>query len=444
MRYKFIFLSALIFISTARSSNPAVPLPSSQSSSSTSDTLKGIVFTFAVSQDTLGIFDSLSMTLTALNQTSQDDTIPVSDYLYRWSLVNDNGITISGGPTVVSNIIDYVVVRPNQSAVLYRVGYSMADIFNSPIESGTYLLTWDLWNELSFQLNLVCGKSKNEIEDSLGISSPIYPLKVGNRWMYRTWYQFPNSVIQGDTVMQTVVGEELVNGEKWFLVRSDFNGDQLMTVRQDGIYIYVQNFKEAVLRYKYPAVSNEQYNSAYELWTGYADSLVPLPMSVDSINELISTPSGSYECDKYHFAEIIVSVGNTSTEVGSEDMFLSSVGPVKILGGNEHIELTSFAEILTEVTTTRNEAPDAFQLFQNYPNPFNPSTVISYQLPLTTLVTLKVYDELGRLVGTLVDERQTAGAHSVTFNANRLASGVYFYRLTAGSFAQTKKLMLMK
>ena len=313
------------FINTARSSNPVAPLAFSQSFIDTSDTLNGIVFTFAVSHDTLGIFDTLSMTLTAFNQTSQNDTIPVSDYLYKWSLVNDKGITISGGPTVISNLIYNVVVSPNQSAVLYRSGYSMADIFNSPIEPGTYLLTWNLWNELSFQLNLVCGRSKNEIEDSLGISSPIYPLKVGNRWMYRTWYQFPNTVIQGDTVAQTVVGEELLNGEKWFLVRSDFNGDQLMTVRQDGIYTYIQNFKEAVLRYKYPAVSKEHYNSAYELWTGYADSLVPFPMSVDSINELISTPSGSYQCSKYHFPEVIVSVENSSTEVGSEDMFLSNV-----------------------------------------------------------------------------------------------------------------------
>jgi hypothetical protein len=86
----------------------------------------------------------------------------------------------------------------------------------------------------------------------------------------------------------------------------------------------------------------------------------------------------------------------------------------------------------------------AFELSQNFPNPFNPSTVISYQLPANTLVTLKVYDELGRLVKTLVNENQNAGAHSVTFNASNLASGVYFYRLTAGSFVETKKLMLLK
>ncbi len=101
------------------------------------------------------------------------------------------------------------------------------------------------------------------------------------------------------------------------------------------------------------------------------------------------------------------------------------------------------AELLS-VKNMNNIVPQEFSLSQNFPNPFNPSTVISYQLPASTLVTLKVYDELGRLVRTLVEDRQTAGTHSVTFNASNLSSGIYFYRLTAGSFVQTKKLMLLK
>lgn len=90
------------------------------------------------------------------------------------------------------------------------------------------------------------------------------------------------------------------------------------------------------------------------------------------------------------------------------------------------------------------EIPSSFELMQNYPNPFNPSTMINYQLATNSHVTLKVYDLLGREVKTLVNERQTAGAHSVTFNASTLASGVYFYRMEAGNFAKTKKLVLMK
>ncbi len=91
-----------------------------------------------------------------------------------------------------------------------------------------------------------------------------------------------------------------------------------------------------------------------------------------------------------------------------------------------------------------NNRPKSFSLDQNYPNPFNPTTTINYQLPTNGLVTLKVYDILGREVATLVNEKQNRGNYSVTFNASRLASGVYFYRLAAGSFVSVKKLMLVK
>jgi hypothetical protein len=83
-------------------------------------------------------------------------------------------------------------------------------------------------------------------------------------------------------------------------------------------------------------------------------------------------------------------------------------------------------------------------LQQNYPNPFNPLTVVSFQLPAVSEVRLAVYDLLGREVATLVNERRAAGSHSVRFDASGLASGAYFYRLTAGNFVQTRKLMLVK
>jgi hypothetical protein len=88
--------------------------------------------------------------------------------------------------------------------------------------------------------------------------------------------------------------------------------------------------------------------------------------------------------------------------------------------------------------------PKTFALEQNYPNPFNPTTLISYQLPVASNVLLKVYDVLGREVMTLVNERQEAGAYNFTLNASSLSSGVYFYRLQAGRFVETKKMMLVK
>ena len=88
--------------------------------------------------------------------------------------------------------------------------------------------------------------------------------------------------------------------------------------------------------------------------------------------------------------------------------------------------------------------PGKVELQQNYPNPFNPSTVITYSLPVSSHVILKIYDVLGREVRTLVDEKQNGGSHNVIFQGADLPTGVYFYRLQAGAYSETKKLLLMK
>ena len=114
--------------------------------------------------------------------------------------------------------------------------------------------------------------------------------------------------------------------------------------------------------------------------------------------------------------------------------------------------------LVTDVNETTPSVPTEFSLSQNYPNPFNPVTTIKYSIPNVTLspdknginsvegsrVILKVYDILGSEVATLVNEEKPAGNYQVNFNAVKLSSGVYFYRLQAGSFVETKKMVLIK
>ncbi|MCP5064343.1 MAG: T9SS type A sorting domain-containing protein [Ignavibacteriae bacterium] len=88
--------------------------------------------------------------------------------------------------------------------------------------------------------------------------------------------------------------------------------------------------------------------------------------------------------------------------------------------------------------------PKEYALNSNYPNPFNPTTNISYQLPKSSNVTLKVYDMLGKEVAELVNENKSAGVYNVSFNASNLPSGLYFYKIQADEFTEVRKMLLMK
>jgi len=86
----------------------------------------------------------------------------------------------------------------------------------------------------------------------------------------------------------------------------------------------------------------------------------------------------------------------------------------------------------------------SFRLDQNYPNPFNPSTKIKYEIPSESFVTLKVFDAIGKEITTLVNETKSAGVYYADFDAAGLSSGIYFYKLTAGTYNTVKKMMLLR
>ncbi|MDZ7344072.1 MAG: T9SS type A sorting domain-containing protein [candidate division KSB1 bacterium] len=113
----------------------------------------------------------------------------------------------------------------------------------------------------------------------------------------------------------------------------------------------------------------------------------------------------------------------------------------------DSLSFDSFArleQVITGVESRAESVPQYFALEQNYPNPFNPATVISFQLPANSHVTLKVFDVNGREVARLIEGKMNAGYHNVTFTPRDLAGGIYFYQLTAGKFSQMRKAILVK
>ena len=100
--------------------------------------------------------------------------------------------------------------------------------------------------------------------------------------------------------------------------------------------------------------------------------------------------------------------------------------------------------MITESNESNIEIPSEYKLFNNYPNPFNPTTNIKYQITNNKFVTLKIYDVLGKEVKTLVNENKPAGVYEVTWDASSNSSGVYFYKITAGNFTETKRMLLIK
>ncbi|MCX6165869.1 MAG: T9SS type A sorting domain-containing protein [Ignavibacteriae bacterium] len=101
------------------------------------------------------------------------------------------------------------------------------------------------------------------------------------------------------------------------------------------------------------------------------------------------------------------------------------------------------ANIITTINNT-SENIISYKLFQNYPNPFNPNTIIRFQIKDSRLVTLKVYDILGKEVATLVNEKQSPGVYEVTFDGSQFPSGIYFYKLETDSYRETKRMLMIK
>jgi photosystem II stability/assembly factor-like uncharacterized protein len=177
-------------------------------------------------------------------------------------------------------------------------------------------------------------------------------------------------------------------------------------------------------------------------------SLAQSPASTLNAMKFISTNEGWVVGDSGKIfttstggANWVSQVSGVTAKLLSVD-FLDAQNGITI--GNGGIILTTKNGGITGVRTSQGTVPTSVTLEQNYPNPFNPTTTISFAIPSRSLVSLKVFDVLGREVSTILSEELQAGSYTRQWNASAMASGIYFYRLQAGTFTETKKLLLLK
>ena len=277
-----------------------------------------------------------------------------------------------------------------------------------------------------------------------------YPLSIGNKWAYEVYagengllefvgYSFDSVV--GDTILQ--------NGLKYLILRNKYLYHNPVTsyLRIDTTEAIVYNFDVGLeTDFLYEDLNADLGDTVcYENYIGEFCKYVyqKIPFSKWGLN--------SWEKDLEPFGtamlctrSLVKGIGLYETSCGDFSNFsIEYKLAACIVDGIIYGDTSLVVSVEDELTPIATE----FKLEQNYPNPFNPSTVISYRLPVSSNVILKVYDVLGNEIATLVNEEKPAGEYEVEFNVGQtisLSSGIYFYQLKAGSFVETKKMILLR
>lgn len=179
-------------------------------------------------------------------------------------------------------------------------------------------------------------------------------------------------------------------------------------------------------------------------WTQYSSLYCQVGISY-SHNSLEGMLMGNEDLGVFLFSDEGDSLGSRNeglTNLNIQALTLDNNGYV-YAGTENGVWRRPLTDIVTSVETEPTQ-PTEFVLEQNFPNPFNAATAIQYSIPNRSNVTLKIYDILGKEITTLVNEEKDQGIYTINFDANNLASGLYLYRIQAGSFIDTKKMILLK
>ncbi|SMO91272.1 T9SS type A sorting domain-containing protein [Gracilimonas mengyeensis] len=249
------------------------------------------------------------------------------------------------------------------------------------------------------------------------------------------------TLVSGETTEGTLdIALDIANGKMYWVktgavMRANMDGSEVETVAEMASYIQPQGI-------------TLDTGNGFVYWSDTSsDEILRAPVSGGDSETFVDADSPSAleldaDAQKLYWIEDYTFSGNGGA-IYRSDLDGSNVEIVMELSWTRSaLAVSGWGSAVSAERET--EMPSSVKLYDNYPNPFNPSTVISYQLPVSSEVSLKVFDMLGREVATLVDGNVPAGEHNVQFDAAGLSSGMYFYRLTVGDKIQTGKMTLLK
>ncbi|MFW9952195.1 MAG: T9SS type A sorting domain-containing protein [Candidatus Thorarchaeota archaeon] len=275
--------------------------------------------------------------------------------------------------------------------------------------------------QLSFLLTIVI--SVNTTSQILNESSP-FPIQIGNEWVHSS---------QSDTLTEVVVDTQRIGGNLYYSFDKFRNSSgYLFRIFDNKVFIYADTAE--YLWYDFNSDIGNSWNVP-QLGPPYFGG----EFTMESKTDTVITPIGIFtDCYRIHH---IIGVDAEFTEWFANEIGIVQRDVITIVGLRRWILID---KIITSNNFEINSLPSSYLLSQNYPNPFNPSTIINYQIPEINFVTLKVFNALGNEITTLVNEEKPVGEYEVNFNGSELPSGVYFYRIQAGDFIETKKMILIK
>lgn len=266
-------------------------------------------------------------------------------------------------------------------------------------------------------------------------SAQEFPLKIGNVWSYNVSHYTGNHYTKNvEVIGDTVLG----NGFKYFVLNhSDFSLSNFIRADSGFIYYYNPYDSSDVKMFGIEDTVGQSREIRYLYW-----------FTADHYSRNTETIFG-VETEVYKYRLDGLATGNISISWDFGRTYSADYGDPGGPWPNETWQLSGC--ILSDTTygiilDTKDEfvTINDFRLLQNYPNPFNPSTQIKFHIPYSTKVKLSVYDLLGREIEILIDRDLSAGEHIADFNAANLSSGIYFYKLKADKYSETKKLLLVR